>query len=82
METRKEAQEILAESLAWLLYAGSREVAQWAADCGWLLCAYDLFDRDVWRRECMLASEYRGRAFSGAKDPGDDDGSPCQPLRL
>lgn len=58
-----DARDVVAETLAWLLYTGSREVAEWASEAGWLLVVYEMIPRKVWERECDRAAKERGDAF-------------------
>lgn len=76
MKTVRDAQDVVGETLAWLLHGGTREVAAWAADAGWVLVACDLLPREVWKRECDEAAARRGQAFRNpwASESDNHDG--------
>lgn len=71
----EEAEEVLAETLAWLLYYGPRRVAEYASEVAWLLVAYGLLDRKRWERESARCAKERGDAFL-FPNPFGEDGSP------
>lgn len=79
---KEDAEDILAETLGWLLYYGPRSVAEWAAETAWLLVAYEKIPRSVWERESERCAAERGEAFRFPDPFAEDDGLPLSSPQL
>jgi hypothetical protein len=76
MWSKRDAQALLAETLAWTIYTYDADAAQWADECGRILLSLDLLPRDEWEEQCRKWWSERSEHFRNPNRFGPDGEPP------